>query len=77
MGFAMDCDCVLCLNGNRDCDSPYALTNYTLDHLEKHWAKEVDFVICECSTPHATRRAGVPTLKLDANARFPLWFRDR
>lgn len=34
---------------NRECDSPYALTNHTLDHLEKHWAKELDFVICECS----------------------------
>ncbi|KAL5507973.1 hypothetical protein ACEPAH_5591 [Sanghuangporus vaninii] len=28
-----------------DCDSPFALTNFTLDFLEKHWAKEVDFVI--------------------------------
>lgn len=24
------------------------LTNHTLDFLEKHWAKEVDFVVCEC-----------------------------
>lgn len=22
------------------------LTNFTLDYLEKHWAKEIDFVIC-------------------------------
>lgn len=29
-----------------DCDSPFTLTNFTLDFLEKHWAKEVDFVIC-------------------------------
>ncbi|THH11704.1 hypothetical protein EW145_g447 [Phellinidium pouzarii] len=28
-----------------DCDSPLTLTNFTLDFLEKHWAKEVDFVI--------------------------------
>ncbi|EKM59064.1 uncharacterized protein PHACADRAFT_249247 [Phanerochaete carnosa HHB-10118-sp] len=28
-----------------DCDSPLLLTNYTLDHLEKKWADEVDFVI--------------------------------
>ncbi|KAL5530139.1 hypothetical protein ACEPAF_6396 [Sanghuangporus sanghuang] len=28
-----------------DCDSPFTLTNFTLDFLEKHWAKEVDFVI--------------------------------
>jgi len=28
-----------------ECDSPMVLTNHTLDFLEKHWAKEVDFVI--------------------------------
>lgn len=30
-----------------DCDSPFSLTNLTLDFLDKHWAKEIDFVICE------------------------------
>ena len=29
-----------------DCDSPLSLTNYTLDHLEQHWVKHIDFVIC-------------------------------
>jgi len=29
-----------------DCDSPLTLTNYTLDHLEEHWTKHIDFVIC-------------------------------
>ncbi|PAV20894.1 vacuolar endopolyphosphatase [Pyrrhoderma noxium] len=28
-----------------DCDSPFSLTNLTLDFLDKHWAKEIDFVI--------------------------------
>ncbi|KLO18105.1 endopolyphosphatase [Schizopora paradoxa] len=28
-----------------ECDSPMVLTNHTLDFLEKHWAKEVDFVV--------------------------------
>jgi len=27
------------------CDSPFTLTNFTLDYLEKKWASEVDFVI--------------------------------
>ena len=31
-----------------ECDSPLALTNYTFDYLEKEWASDVDFVICEC-----------------------------
>jgi len=30
---------------SRDCDSPLMLTNYTLDHLEEHWVKHIDFVI--------------------------------
>lgn len=30
-----------------ECDSPLRLTNFTLDFLEKNWADEVDFVICE------------------------------
>ena len=30
-----------------ECDSPLLLTNYTLDYLEKNWADNVDFVICE------------------------------
>ena len=34
------------INQSSDCDSPFALTNFTLDHLEKHWADEVDFVVC-------------------------------
>ncbi|TFK75900.1 endopolyphosphatase [Pluteus cervinus] len=28
-----------------ECDSPFVLTNYTLDFLEKKWASELDFVI--------------------------------
>ncbi|PFH52734.1 hypothetical protein AMATHDRAFT_73867 [Amanita thiersii Skay4041] len=28
-----------------ECDSPFALTNFTLDYLEKNWASEIDFVI--------------------------------
>ncbi|TDL29508.1 hypothetical protein BD410DRAFT_26204 [Rickenella mellea] len=28
-----------------ECDSPFTLTNFTLKHLDKHWADEVDFVI--------------------------------
>ncbi|KAI0320832.1 hypothetical protein OF83DRAFT_1162184 [Amylostereum chailletii] len=29
-----------------DCDSPLRLTNFTLDFLDKHWASEIDFVVC-------------------------------
>jgi endopolyphosphatase len=29
-----------------ECDSPWTLTNLTLDHLEKEWAHNIDFVIC-------------------------------
>ncbi|KAG6919426.1 hypothetical protein DXG01_006309 [Tephrocybe rancida] len=28
-----------------DCDSPFILTNFTFDYLDKKWASEVDFVI--------------------------------
>ncbi|KAH9943409.1 uncharacterized protein BXZ73DRAFT_97450 [Epithele typhae] len=28
-----------------DCDSPFSLTNYTLDYLSREWADEIDFVI--------------------------------
>ncbi|THG95806.1 hypothetical protein EW026_g5912 [Hermanssonia centrifuga] len=28
-----------------DCDSPLSLANYALDHLDKEWASEIDFVI--------------------------------
>ncbi|KAJ7771376.1 endopolyphosphatase [Mycena maculata] len=28
-----------------DCDSPFRLTNFTLDFIEKKWASEIDFVI--------------------------------
>ena len=31
-----------------ECDSPFTLTNYTLDYIEKEWASEIDFVICRC-----------------------------
>ena len=34
---------------NRECDAPLLLTNYTFDYLEKQWADEIDFVICEQS----------------------------
>ncbi|KAF9534317.1 hypothetical protein CPB83DRAFT_866555 [Crepidotus variabilis] len=30
---------------NKECDSPFRLTNYTLDFLNKNWADEIDFVI--------------------------------
>ncbi|KAK7470627.1 Endopolyphosphatase [Stygiomarasmius scandens] len=30
-----------------DCDSPFRLTNFTLDFLEKNWADDIDFVICK------------------------------
>ena len=29
-----------------ECDSPWTLTNLTLDYLEKEWAHNIDFVIC-------------------------------
>jgi len=29
-----------------ECDSPFVLTNHTLDFLEQHWVDEIDFVIC-------------------------------
>ena len=29
-----------------ECDSPFRLTNFTLDYLAKTWAHEIDFVIC-------------------------------
>ncbi|KIM53791.1 hypothetical protein SCLCIDRAFT_409629 [Scleroderma citrinum Foug A] len=29
----------------KECDSPFALTNLTLDHLDKRWSNEIDFVI--------------------------------
>lgn len=35
---------------NSECDSPLVLTNYTLDYLEKQWASDIDFVICEQTT---------------------------
>ncbi|RDX55657.1 hypothetical protein OH76DRAFT_757959 [Lentinus brumalis] len=28
-----------------DCDSPYSLTNYTFDYLEREWVDDIDFVI--------------------------------
>jgi hypothetical protein len=28
------------------CDSPFRLTNLTLDFLDSHWSSEIDFVIC-------------------------------
>ncbi|KIK97145.1 hypothetical protein PAXRUDRAFT_825228 [Paxillus rubicundulus Ve08.2h10] len=28
-----------------ECDSPLALTNFTLDYLEDHWSDDIDFVI--------------------------------
>lgn len=34
-----------------ECDSPFSLTNYTMDWLDEHWSDEIDFVICEFS-PH-------------------------
>jgi hypothetical protein len=30
-----------------DCDSPFRLSNFTLDHLDEKWASEIDFVVCE------------------------------
>ena len=31
-----------------DCDAPFSLTNYTFDFLEREWADDIDFVICDC-----------------------------
>ncbi|KAH8094784.1 Metallo-dependent phosphatase-like protein [Cristinia sonorae] len=28
-----------------DCDSPFTLTNYTLDFIEQQWASDIDFVV--------------------------------
>lgn len=28
-----------------DCDSPFTLTNYTLDFLDREWSSEIDFVV--------------------------------
>ncbi|KAI0081809.1 endopolyphosphatase [Panus rudis PR-1116 ss-1] len=28
-----------------ECDSPFSLTNYTLDYIEKKWSDDIDFVI--------------------------------
>ncbi|PPQ98547.1 hypothetical protein CVT24_004038 [Panaeolus cyanescens] len=28
-----------------DCDSPFRLTNFTLDYLDEHWADDIDFVL--------------------------------
>ncbi|TCD66989.1 Endopolyphosphatase [Steccherinum ochraceum] len=28
-----------------DCDSPFALTNYTLDYIGKEWTSDIDFVV--------------------------------
>jgi hypothetical protein len=30
-----------------ECDSPLRLIDLTFDYLEKNWADEIDFVICE------------------------------
>lgn len=30
-----------------ECDSPFRLSNFTLDFLDEHWTSEIDFVICE------------------------------
>jgi endopolyphosphatase len=32
----------------RDCDAPMSLVNLTFAWLQKEWANEVDFVVCEC-----------------------------
>ncbi|KAF8913908.1 hypothetical protein CPB84DRAFT_1811392 [Gymnopilus junonius] len=29
-----------------ECDSPFRLTNFTLDYLKDNWANEIDFVVC-------------------------------
>ena len=33
----------------RECDSPFRLTNFTLDYLKDNWADEIDFVVCTSS----------------------------
>ena len=48
--FVSTCSCRLHSYITRDCDSPVTLTNFTLDYLEGHRAKEIDFVICEYRT---------------------------
>jgi len=35
-----------------ECDSPWTLTNLTLDYLEKEWADNIDFVVC--TSPHVS-----------------------
>ena len=30
-----------------ECDSPFTLTNHTLDFIDKKWSSEIDFVVCE------------------------------
>jgi hypothetical protein len=32
-----------------ECDSPLRLVDLTFDYLDKNWADEIDFVICELS----------------------------
>ena len=37
-----------------ECDSPFTLTNHTLDFIDKKWSSEIDFVVCEF--PHSFSR---------------------
>ncbi|KAL4075853.1 hypothetical protein J3A83DRAFT_2059681 [Scleroderma citrinum] len=37
-----------------ECDSPFALTNFTLDYLDKWWSDEIDFVILPDTTMMTT-----------------------
>lgn len=38
---------VYALFGPSECDSPFALTDYTLEYIEQQWASEIDFVVCK------------------------------
>lgn len=29
-----------------ECDSPFSLTNHTLDFIDKKWSANIDFVVC-------------------------------
>lgn len=38
--------CLYLTSSCRECDSPFSLTNFTLDFLKENWGDEIDFVIC-------------------------------
>jgi hypothetical protein len=50
----------------RECDSPWTLTNLTLDYLQKEWAHNIDFVIC--ASPPLFHFFYVPSIRSEADA---------